>query len=84
MVGNGGSNGFVRYDVMQVPVHKYGFAVTSTVSTGQQMVDLSTCQLIQVDSRNNDDRITATMAVLPTERTPFKTQRPKKISVTEL
>lgn len=32
MVGNGGSNGFIRYDVMQVPVGKYGFAVGSTAS----------------------------------------------------
>jgi hypothetical protein len=36
MVGNGGSNGFVRYDVMQVPVNKYGFAVASTVSASNQ------------------------------------------------
>ena len=35
MVGNGGSNGFVRYDVMGVPVDKYGFAVASTVSLEQ-------------------------------------------------
>lgn len=32
MVGNGGDAGFIRYDEMQVPVNKYGFAVACTVS----------------------------------------------------
>lgn len=32
MVGNGGVAGFIRYDEMQVPVNKYGFAVACTVS----------------------------------------------------
>lgn len=32
MVGNGGDAGYIRYDEMQVPVNKYGFAVACTVS----------------------------------------------------
>ena len=51
MVGNGGSNGFVRYDVMQVPVNKYGFAVASTVSASVQILILANPWLIRCQRR---------------------------------
>jgi hypothetical protein len=39
LVGNGGDAGFIRYDEMQVPVNKYGFAVACTVSFIYYSVD---------------------------------------------
>jgi hypothetical protein len=69
MVGNGGSNGFVRYDVMQVPVNKYGFAVAT------RWLSQSTGILT---------RTTAMTGVLPTGPTPFKTQKLRKTLGIEL